>query len=119
MHFTQSCIANLTHFAAKIQDYMTAVRYEFVHARDIGIIAMTVQKFNAPAAPNTVLVSVLSEIVAPVANVFASALITLFNRLAKWRESKPAQAVAFPAPHVAMVMVPGKFVTEPFTRHQR
>ncbi|MBT3536785.1 MAG: hypothetical protein HN478_23085 [Rhodospirillaceae bacterium] len=91
---------------------------------------MTVQKFHtaahapiAPASPNALLVSALSDIVAPITNTAASALISLAARLSKRQSDKPVKPTApqMPhlvphlAPHVAMVMVPGKFVTEPFT----
>ncbi len=77
---------------------------------------MTVQKFNAPIAPGTLLVSAMSDIIAPFANAFASTLISLAQRITRRPEDSPVKPAAIPAPHVAMVMVPGNFVTQPFLR---
>jgi hypothetical protein len=94
---------------------MNAVNSGLIHAHD-GRFAMTVQKFDAPIAPNTLLISTLSDTIAPIANIIASALISLFRRFAKRRDDGLANSAAFPAPHVALVTVPGNFVTGPFTR---
>lgn len=116
MQKSQGSNANLARFPEHVQDYMNAVKHEIAQAHYIGRSAMNVQNFNAPAAPGTPLVSALSETIAPIANIIAAALISLSKRFANRRDDRPSGAAVVPAPHVAMVMVPGNYVTEPFLR---
>jgi hypothetical protein len=64
---------------------------------------MTVLKFDTPIAPSTLLISTLSDTIAPIANIIASALISLSRRFAKRRGNGLANSAAIPAPHVALV----------------
>ncbi len=78
---------------------------------------MTAEKFNAAAsAPSALLVSALSETIAPIAVAAANAVISLSSRLGKRQPRQAIKPGPLHAPHVAMVMVPGNFVTEPFLR---
>ena len=77
---------------------------------------MTVRKIDTPIVPSTLMISTMSEIIAPIVNIIASALISFSRRFAKRRDDGLANSAAIPAPHVALVMVPGNFVTGPFTR---
>lgn len=116
MQFSQGSNAILARFLCRNQAYMSPMKPDLFMRIKQGRSAMTHQKFNAPIAPSALLVSTLSDTIAPIANIIASALISLSERLAKSGKDRPAHTAAVPAPHVAMVMVPGKFVTEPFLR---
>lgn len=66
------------------------------------------------AAPYSGLVSVISDIIAPIANSFATALISAASKLSQKSENKMVKPAGIHAPHVAMVLVPGNFMTGPF-----
>ncbi len=77
---------------------------------------MTTQTNITTSAPHSALVMVISEIVAPVATIIASALISAFNQFSKPGKRRERLLSNAPAPHVAMVMVPGNFLTGPFLK---
>ena len=77
---------------------------------------MTSQHDITPATPYSGLVVIIGDVIAPAATIIASALISAFTHLAKlgkYPERTPSTALA---PHVAMVMVPGDFLTGPFIK---
>ncbi len=76
---------------------------------------MNVQPNTVSLAPHSVLVSSLSDIIAPIAIAMSTAIVAAFSRAKRLGQSGPAKPVGIHAPHVAMVMVPGNFVTGPFT----
>ncbi len=81
---------------------------------------MKAQRTNSSAAPEAMFVSTLSEIIAPIAHAVASAVSAAVDYAITWhtrrREDRAVKGLAGPAPHVALVMVPGQFVTAPFMR---
>lgn len=115
MQFTQTSPAKMSYSLPGRDAYTGLVKRGFTHAR-IGSFAMIVQKFDTP---NTVLVSIISDIIAPLVNAATTALISLSTRLNRQYSNRPAHANSKPlplqAPHVALVMVPGNYVTEPFS----
>ena len=75
---------------------------------------------NAAMAPYSGLVILIGEIIAPVVTLIANLLISVVGKLTAPRKSSKLQHGAArsnwtPAPHVAMVLVPGNFMTGPFT----
>jgi|SaaInl4_135m_RNA_FD_contig_21_1048670_length_271_multi_3_in_0_out_0_1 hypothetical protein len=79
---------------------------------------MTAQNvIYTPAAPFSPLVTVIGEIIAPVVAAIAGGLISTFVFLAKISKRRERIPSTSPAPHVAMVMIPGNFMTGPFINH--
>ena len=77
---------------------------------------MTNQHYITPATPHFGLVVIIGEVIAPAATIITTALISVFTHLTKRgkrQERTPSTALA---PHVAMVMVPGNFLTGPFIK---
>ena len=67
-------------------------------------------------APYSGIAATISEIISPVAISIANGLVYLTGRIAAFTARKAEKSMHAPAPHVAMIMVPGNFVTDAFTR---
>ena len=76
---------------------------------------MNVQPNNTSMAPHSVLVSALGDIIAPIAHAISSVMVATFSQTERRGENGLVKPEAIHAPHVALVMVPGNFVTDPFT----
>jgi len=76
---------------------------------------MTTQNNFTTVAPYTGLASVIVEIISPAVNFIVAGLISAFTFLVNINKRPKRTPLTVPAPHVAMVMVPGNFVTGPFT----
>jgi hypothetical protein len=94
---------------------MTAIDDRLAHAHK-GRFAMNIQPNNTSMAPHSMLVSAIGDVIAPIAYAISTALVSAFSRFKKQAETGPAKPAGIHAPHVAMVMVPGDFVTGPFRR---
>ena len=83
---------------------------------------MSVQQNNSFSSPYVGFVTVMSEIISPLARAIGTGIVKGFDyymtKRAAYR-SVPAFAAhrAFPAPHVALMMVPSEFVTQPFRKY--
>jgi len=77
---------------------------------------MTTQNNFTTIAPYTGLAGVIVEIISPAVNSMTMGLISAFAFLKKISKRSKTTPSNVPAPHVAMVMVPGNFVTGPFTQ---
>jgi hypothetical protein len=67
-------------------------------------------------APYSGIAATISEIISPVVISLANGLVYLAGKLVSTSKRKQVINVQVPAPHVAMIMVPGNFVTDAFTR---
>jgi hypothetical protein len=67
-------------------------------------------------APYSGMAATISEIISPVALSIANGLIWATNKVVALSERKQVVNTQSPAPHVAMIMVPGNFVTDAFNR---
>jgi len=76
---------------------------------------MTDQNNFTPVAPYAGLAAVVVEIISPVVSFMASGVVLAFTKLANLRKHSERMPSNAPAPHVAMVLVPGNFMTGPFT----
>ncbi|MBT7666723.1 MAG: hypothetical protein HN608_17530 [Rhodospirillaceae bacterium] len=114
MHIPHISIANLTRFTVKFRAYMSAIIDRSTHAHK-GSFAMNTNLNNTSMAPHSVLVSIVNDLIAPIAFVISTAIVALLFRHKKAGNETTMKLAATQAPHVAMVMVPGNFVTEPFS----
>jgi len=80
---------------------------------------MTRQTYSQLPEPHSNLISALSDIISPLVFSLTNGVVFLLSGLTRRRqkESSP-QPLSRPhsAPHVAMVMVPGNFMTGPFIK---
>ena len=70
-------------------------------------------------APYSGIAATISEIISPVVISIANGLIYVSGKAAKMvarKQERNVQSHVVSAPHVAMIMVPGNFVTDAFTR---
>jgi len=67
------------------------------------------------ATPYSGMIVTVSEIIAPAVISIASGLIFLSRKTVAMFARKQATNLLLPAPHVAMIMVPGNFVVGAFT----
>jgi len=67
---------------------------------------------NTPMAPYSGLVMIIGEIIAPMVSALTNLLISAFSKRTPSEKTTPPST---PAPHVSMVLVPGNFMTGPFT----
>ena len=68
-------------------------------------------------APQFTVVAAISEIIAPVVVSIANGLIVVASKIAESaKRSDVVSTQKMPAPHVAMITVPGNFVTDAFSR---
>jgi len=67
-------------------------------------------------APYSGMVVTISEIISPVVLSIVNGLIYLASTITALKTRKQVKNAQVPAPHVAMIMVPGSFVTDAFTR---
>ena len=124
MHMPHISVANLTHSLVRNRAYMCAIIDPSTHVHK-GRIAMNTNLNTTTMAPHSVLVSTVSDLIAPIVYVISAAVVSVFSRAKRSDKNKGVVSMASQAPyvaphvapHVAMVMVPGKFVTEPFSHH--
>ena len=76
---------------------------------------MTTQDNFTTTAPYAGVSNAIVEIISPAVNFMAAGLMSAFTFVAKYNKRPKHTPSSAPAPHVAMVMVPGNFVTGPFT----
>ena len=76
---------------------------------------MATQNNFTTVAPYVGVTGVIVEIISPAVNFVVAGLISAFTFLTKISKRSKRTPSNVPAPHVAMVMVPGDFVTGPFT----
>ncbi len=69
-----------------------------------------------PVTPFSGFVVTTSEIIAPVASSIANGLIYLSGKVTEYLNRDHAMSAPAPAPHVSLVVTPGNFVTDAFTR---
>ena len=68
------------------------------------------------------IVGILGEIIAPMVTAMASMVLAGIDHLADWRSNRAARGgYSAPrptlAPHVALMMVPSDFITQPFKKY--
>ena len=76
---------------------------------------MTTQNNFTTVAPYVGVTGVIVEIISPAVNFMVTGLISAFTFLVNFNKRPNRTPSTVPAPHVAMVMIPGNFVTGPFT----
>jgi len=69
------------------------------------------------ATPYSGMIVTISEIIAPAVVSIATGLIFLGRKTVALFTRKQVKNLQSPAPHVAMIMVPGNFVVGAFTNH--
>jgi hypothetical protein len=114
MQFLHINTAKITQYTDQKQAYMNFRTYGLTHEQT-GENAMTNNLHMTSAAPYSGLVSVISDTISPIANVVATAVIFVATKFSQKSENKVVKPAGIHAPHVAMVMVPGNFMTGPFT----
>ncbi len=75
---------------------------------------MTSEPNNTSLALHFGLVATLSDVIAPLVNSIASGIVFVISKFSKPKANKKSKPAGIHAPHAAMVLVPGNFVTEPF-----
>jgi len=76
---------------------------------------MSGTNYNVTTAPYSGLVMIIGEIIAPMVSAFTSLLLAGVAKLTAPSAPKNVRTHSAPAPHVAMVLVPGNFMAGPFT----
>jgi hypothetical protein len=83
---------------------------------------MNAQQNIGFTSPFVGFVSVVSEIIAPIATAIGSVILRGFEYMANRRAASQGATAfvaqqAYPAPHVALMMVQSNFITEPFKKY--